>query len=478
MPTAAASKRAQELCRKPSSDCPDPPTGIAPSVTDFGYTMMCEQAAPDQLVRDVQLAERAGFDFSVISDHYQPWLAAQAHSGYAWSILGAAAQATERIPLMTYVTCPTLRYHPAVVAQKAATVQILSGHRFRLGLGSGENLNEHVVGQRWPAVGVRHEMLAEAIEIIAALFDGRERVNFRGRYFDVEQAKLWDLPDVRVPIGVAVSGEDSCRLAGHKADVMIAVEPERELVEKFEQAGGGGKPRVGQIAICYDADRDAAIARAHEQFRWFGLGWKVNADLPNPESFEAATQFVTPGQVAQSLPCGPEVEEHVSAVKPFIDAGFTEVALVQIGAAREYARLRFGSGVAGEQHLLVDDDGCAGSGCGGHHHLGRHLGRELTAAGGEGTTIEGAVTLAFLREKQSASGLRRCTEVEARHIQVSDYRLVGRIAEAGGIGKIASVDNRHVDRQFPRLVLEHACVLVLAAESGHRGRRDQQNLIE
>ncbi len=301
-------------------------------MTQFGYTMMTEQARPDQLVRDVRLAEEAGFDFSVISDHYQPWLDAQGHSGYAWSILGAAAQATERIPLMTYVTCPILRYHPAIVAQKAATVQILSGNRFRLGLGAGENLNEHVVGKRWPAVGVRHEMLSEAIEIISTLFDGEDSSNLRGRHFDIEQAKLWDLPDQRVPIGVAVSGPQSCRLAGSKADLMIATEPKPELGEMFEQAGGSGKPRVGQIALAYDTDRDAAIQRAHEQFRWFGLGWKVNADLPNPESFEAATQFVTPEQVADSLACGPDLDVHLEKIKPFIDAGFTEVALVQIGA--------------------------------------------------------------------------------------------------------------------------------------------------
>jgi G6PDH family F420-dependent oxidoreductase len=300
-------------------------------VTRFGYTMMTEQAAPDQLVRDVRLAEEAGFDFSVISDHFQPWLATQGHSGYAWSILGAAAQATERIPLMTYVTCPILRYHPAIVAQKAATIQILSGNRFRLGLGSGENLNEHVVGRRWPAVGVRHEMLSEAIDIISTLFDGEDSANIRGKHFDIEQAKLWDLPEERVPIGVAVSGPASCRLAGTKADLMIAVEPKPDLGELFDQAGGEGKPRVGQIALAYDADRDTAIARAHDQFRWFGLGWKVNADLPNPESFAAATQFVTPQQVADSLGCGPDVEEHVEKIKPFIEAGFTEVALVQIG---------------------------------------------------------------------------------------------------------------------------------------------------
>jgi len=280
-------------------------------VTQFGYTMMTEQARPDQLVRDVRAAEEAGFEFAVSSDHYQPWVTAQGHAGYAWSILGAAAQATERIPLMTYVTCPILRYHPAIVAQKAATMQILSGGRFRLGLGAGENLNEHVVGAGWPSVGLRHEMFSEAVDIIAGLFDGEESFNYRGQHFDVESARLWDLPDTRVPIGIAVSGADSCRLAGRKGDIMIATEPKPELGEMFDAAGGAGKPRVGQIALAYDTDRDAAVARAHEQFRWFGLGWKVNADLPGPPSFEAATQFITPEQVGESLPCGPDVEEHV-----------------------------------------------------------------------------------------------------------------------------------------------------------------------
>jgi G6PDH family F420-dependent oxidoreductase len=302
-------------------------------MTAFGYTMMTEQSRPDQLVRDLVAAEAAGFDFSVTSDHYQPWLESQGHAGYAWSILGAAAQATERISLMTYVTCPILRYHPAVVAQKAATMQILSGGRFRLGLGAGENLNEHVVGQGWPAPGTRHEMLSEAVEIIGGLFDTHEGTfNHRGKHFSVESARLWDLPEQRVPIGIAVSGRDSCRLAGEQGDLMVAVEPKPELGEMFDAAGGAGKPRVGQMAISYDPDRETAVQRAHDQFRWFGLGWKVNADLPNPNSFEAATQFVDPEQVGEALPCGPEVEEHVEKIRPFLEAGFDEVALVQIGA--------------------------------------------------------------------------------------------------------------------------------------------------
>jgi G6PDH family F420-dependent oxidoreductase len=306
-------------------------------MTKFGYTMMCEQSRPDALVADIRRAEEAGFDFSVISDHYQPWLEEQGHSPYAWSVLGAAAAVTERIGLMTYVTCPTVRYHPAIVAQKAATVAILSGGRFRLGLGAGENLNEHVVGEGWPAVGSRHTMLSEAIDVIAALFDAEDgaAISYHGDFYDLETARLWDRPDERVPIGVAVSGPESCRLAGRKADLMIAVEPKGELGEMFDAAGGSGKPRVGQIAVSYDEDRDAAVKRAHEQFRWFGLGWKVMADLPNPDSFAAATQFVTPDDVTESIPCGPDVEEHVEKIKPFVEAGFTEVALVQIGGEHQ-----------------------------------------------------------------------------------------------------------------------------------------------
>jgi G6PDH family F420-dependent oxidoreductase len=232
------------------------------------------------------------------------------------------------------VTCPILRYHPVVVAQKAATVQILSGGRFRLGLGAGENLNEHVVGKRWPAVGVRHEMLSEAIDVISALFDGGN-VNHRGKYFDAESARLWDLPETRVPVAVAVSGEASCSLAGRKADIMVATEPKPELGRMFDAAGGVGKPRVGQIALAYYPDRETAVQRAHDQFRWFGLGWKVNADLPGPSSFEAATQFVSPEEVGEQISCGPDLEEHVEAIRSFLDADFTEVALVQIGGDQQ-----------------------------------------------------------------------------------------------------------------------------------------------
>jgi G6PDH family F420-dependent oxidoreductase len=296
----------------------------------IGYTVMGEQAGPRQLVRDAVRAEEVGYEFLAASDHFSPWLREQGHSPYTWSVLGAIAHATERIGLMTYVTCPTMRYHPAVVAQKAATIQLLSEGRFTLGLGAGENLNEHVTGASWPSADVRHGMLCDAVQIIRPLLAG-ETVTYRGPHLQTEAAKLWDAPDVAPPIGIAVSGPESSELAGQLADVMIAVEPRSELGEMFDANGGTGKPRVGQVAVCFDRDVELARKRALEQFRWFSGGWKVMAELPGPAHFDAASDSVTADDIAAQVPCGPDVHEHVAAVKKFVDAGFTHVALVQIG---------------------------------------------------------------------------------------------------------------------------------------------------
>ncbi|MFF4495148.1 LLM class F420-dependent oxidoreductase [Streptomyces sp. NPDC001546] len=303
-------------------------------MVQIGYTMMTEQAGPRDLVDHVVGAERAGFDFSVISDHYFPWLDSQGHAPYAWSVLGAAAQATTRIPLMTYVTCPTFRYHPAVVAQKAATMQLLSGGRFRLGLGSGENLNEHVIGAGWPSAHVRLEMFEEAVGIIRSLLAG-DCVSHHGAHFDVENAKLWDLPDEPPPIGIAASGPRSCELAGRYGDLLVAVQPDSDLVKSFTAHGGEGKPRVGQLPLCYDTDRDAAVARAHDQFRWSVGGWEVNAELPGPGGFAGATRHIRPEDLTDTIPCGDDVQAVVEAVRGYVDAGFTEVALVQIGGEHQ-----------------------------------------------------------------------------------------------------------------------------------------------
>jgi G6PDH family F420-dependent oxidoreductase len=299
-------------------------------MTSIGYTMMCEQAGPKQLVRDVALAEEAGFDFGVIIDHYFPWLESQGHAPYAWSVLGAAAQATDRIPLMTYVTCPIRRYHPAVVAQKAATMQLLSDGRFTLGLGAGENLNEHIVGGQWPIAAHRHEMLTEAVEIIRDLWAGGS-VTYR-KYFDVESAKIWDVPESAPPLGIACSDQASYHLAGRHADVMIAVQPEPDLGRMFDEAGGNGKPRVGQIALAYDTDEQAAVNRVMDQFRWFTGGWRVNAELPLPASFDVASKTVREEDVTAQMPCGPDVQRHLAGIREFEAAGYTHIALVQVGA--------------------------------------------------------------------------------------------------------------------------------------------------
>lgn len=297
-------------------------------MTNIGYTLMTEQRGPRELVDDAVRAEAAGFGFAVCSDHYYPWLAEQGHAPFAWSVLGAAAHATERIPLVSFVTCPTMRYHPTVVAQMAATVGVMSQGRFTLGLGAGENLNEHVVGA-YPQAVQRHAMLSEALEIIGPLLAG-EVVHHVGEYFEVPEARLWDLPDERVPIAVAVSGPSSIRLAARHDAALIAVEPKRELIEQYADAGGAG-PRYGQVAICWGPDADECARIAHDQFRWFDLGWAVNAELPHPRSFDAATTAMTPGMVAEKISCGPDVNKHVAAVRQFVDAGFTDVAVIQIG---------------------------------------------------------------------------------------------------------------------------------------------------
>lgn len=313
---------------------------------NFGYTLMTEQSGPKDLVRYAVQAEEVGFDFEVCSDHYSPWLTEQGHAPYAWTVLGAVAHATSRVELATYVTCPIQRYHPAVVAQKAATLQLLADGRFILGLGAGENLNEHVTGEGWPPVAQRQDMLEEAVHIIRALHTG-ELVTWGGEHFRVDSARIWDAPDGGVPIGLAVSGDKSVGRFAPLGDHLIAVEPDASLISGWSAARpekAGPSRSIGQIPICWAPDKQQAIDLAHEQFRWFGGGWAVNADLPTPAGFEGASQFVRKDDIAASIACGPDLDELAESVRPYWEAGFTDIALVQVGDALQQQFLDHAAG--------------------------------------------------------------------------------------------------------------------------------------
>ncbi|MRG59054.1 TIGR03557 family F420-dependent LLM class oxidoreductase [Agromyces sp. CFH 90414] len=295
----------------------------------FGYKLAAEGFGPAELVRQAQRAEAAGFDFVEISDHFHPWLDAQGHSPFAWSVLGAIAQGTERIGLATGVTCPFVRYHPAIIAQAAATLALLSDGRFTLGVGAGERLNEHVVGRGYPSVSERHEMLREALEIIRLLWRGGYQ-SYDGRYLDLEDARIFDLPEAPPKIAVAASGPASAEVAAELGDGLFAVEPDADLVDEYERLGGGG-PKYGEASLAWASTAEEAIEAAWTTARWSLTGWKVMSELPNPVNFEAASAYVRREDVAEKLSAGADVDAHVEAVRPYVDAGFDHVALMNVG---------------------------------------------------------------------------------------------------------------------------------------------------
>jgi G6PDH family F420-dependent oxidoreductase len=299
----------------------------------LGYKLMSEEHGPDDLVRNARRAEAAGFDFAAISDHFFPWLMEQGHSPFAWSVLGAAAQATSRLGLMTAVTCPTMRYHPAIIAQAAATVALLSQNRFTLGLGAGERLNEHIIGAGWPGRAERQELLAEALDIIQGLLAGTLK-NYRGKHLNLDHAWLFDRPKEKPPLIVAVAGPRGAATAATKADGLIATEPKPDLIAAYNKAGGKG-PRYCEVGICYGAREDEAKKTAHKYFRWSLAGWPVMAELPDPEGFAAASQTATPDAVAEQISCGPSADKHLQAIEKFVQAGFDHIILNQIGPQQE-----------------------------------------------------------------------------------------------------------------------------------------------
>ncbi|WP_031510211.1 TIGR03557 family F420-dependent LLM class oxidoreductase [Streptomyces megasporus] len=295
----------------------------------IGYKLAAEAFGPAELVRQAVRAERAGFDFVEISDHYHPWLDNQGHSPFAWTVLGTIAAKTERIGLATGVTCPTVRYHPAIIAQAAATLALISEGRFVLGVGSGERLNEHVVGRGFPDVRLRHEMLREALEIIRLLWRGGYR-SYEGKHLRLEDARVFDLPDEPPLIAVAASGEPSARIAAELGDGLFATEDKPEIVRHYRDAGGAG-PRYAEVPMAWAPDERTAAQAVLETSRWALTGWKVMSELPNPVNFEAATTTVREEDVLGKFACGSDPDRFVEAAQGFVDAGYDRLVMQNAG---------------------------------------------------------------------------------------------------------------------------------------------------
>ncbi|MFC9518371.1 TIGR03557 family F420-dependent LLM class oxidoreductase [Nocardiaceae bacterium NPDC056970] len=295
----------------------------------IGYKLFAEAYSPIELVRQAVRAEEVGFDFVEISDHFHPWLHDQNHSGFAWSILGSIAAKTSALGLATGVTCPFLRYHPAIVAQAAATTALLSDGRFVLGLGSGEKLNEHVVARGWPAASTRSQMLRESIEIIRLLWSGGYH-SYNGRHLELEDARVFDLPEQLPPIIVAGSGGPAAKIAAELGDGLFATEADPNLVARYEEAGGSGS-RYAEVSLSWAPTEEAALQSAHRLFRFAAAGWKVQAELPNPVNFEAAASVVRESDVAESFGYGPDPGRHLDRILAYADAGFDNLALVNAG---------------------------------------------------------------------------------------------------------------------------------------------------
>ncbi|MEV1159287.1 TIGR03557 family F420-dependent LLM class oxidoreductase [Micromonospora chokoriensis] len=295
----------------------------------IGYKLASEGYGPQEIIRQAVLAEQAGFDFVEMSDHYHPWLDAQGHSSFTWSVLGAIAAKTTTVRLATGVTCPTVRYHPAIIAQAAATMALVSDGRFTLGVGAGERLNEHVVGQGFPSVRGRHERLREALEIIRLLWQGGYQ-SYEGRHLQLEDARVFDLPDTPPVIAVAASGEASARLAAELGDGLFATEPDPSIVEHYRRAHGSG-PRYAEVPLAWATDEQQAVQAVLQTSRWMVTGWKVMSELPNPVNFDAASAYVEEKHIRQLFAVGPEPEPHVAKVRSYVDAGFDHIVLQNAG---------------------------------------------------------------------------------------------------------------------------------------------------
>ncbi|MBF6084668.1 TIGR03557 family F420-dependent LLM class oxidoreductase [Nocardia cyriacigeorgica] len=295
----------------------------------IGYKLAAEAFGPEELIRQAVQAEAAGFDFVEMSDHFHPWLDNQGHSCFAWSALGAIAARTERIGIATGVTCPIIRYHPAIVAQAAATLALISQGRFILGVGSGERLNEHVVAKEFPPVAVRQDMLREALEIIRLLWRGGYQ-SYDGRYLSISDARVFDLPESPPPIAVAAGGPEAARIAGELGDGLFATAPEARIVDDYRAAGGTG-PRYAEVGMAWAPDEQSAAKAAHETTRWSVTGWKVMSELPNPVNFAAATTTVRVDDIREAMVCGSDPARYLEVAQNYVDAGYDHLVMQNAG---------------------------------------------------------------------------------------------------------------------------------------------------
>ena len=302
-------------------------------MTQFGMTLSSEEHAPRRLVDIAALAESHGFDFVSISDHYHPWVDEQGHSPFVWSILGAIAERTDTLQVGIGVTCPTFRIHPAILAQAAATCAHLFDGRFTWGVGSGEALNEHILGERWPPADLRSSRLEEAVEIVRKLWSGEE-ITHRGEHFVVENARIYDPPPQAVPIVVSAFGPVAAELAARIGDGLWVTGPDKDTIDLFREKGGTG-PVWAQTNLCWADDREKAIKTAHRIWPNTGVPGQLSQDLSTPALFEQASQNVTPEMVAESVPCGPDAGPVLENVQKMIDAGIDHIYFHQIGPDQE-----------------------------------------------------------------------------------------------------------------------------------------------
>ncbi|MGH2717588.1 MAG: TIGR03557 family F420-dependent LLM class oxidoreductase [Actinomycetota bacterium] len=297
-------------------------------MAEVGYFLSSEEHGPKALVAQGQQAERAGFGSVMISDHYHPWLESQGESPFVWSVIGALG-ATTNLRVATGVTCPTVRIHPAVIAQAAATSALLCEGRFSLGVGTGEALNEHIVGDHWPIADVRLDMLEEAIAVMRILWLGRE-MSHHGRYYTVENARLYSCPEDPPPVLISGFGPKSTSLAARAGDGYVTTKSDRESVEHYRSEGGTG-PVVGAVKVCWGADESACAKLAHDRWRSEALPGQLAQELPVTTHFEQASELVTQEMVAASISCGPDPQRHADAIGAYFAAGFDQVYVNQIG---------------------------------------------------------------------------------------------------------------------------------------------------